>query len=292
MSTMGRTNSAHIRSQCGNLPTRFILLATHWVYSFIESLILLLRWFRRKLGFYQHNIAILNHKISANEVESSSNTLRLECDAIECAVRNLEKVPVHLVVILGPCAPDYKQLAKFIFWGIATGVGHVSFYDHHGKLKINYNQIKNYVDQEFPSDDAQILWSSELKCKGGATFPSKNGFRRRLVVNFFSPDDGKAQLVELTNQLSHDLKGGCITSPTDISIEMVNHRLQDHFHHTPDPDLAVYFGSVCSSYGLLPWHIRLTEFLPLEVRSINELSAGHFLNCLFKYAKCEQRYGQ
>lgn len=46
---------------------------------------------------------------------------------------HLKKVPVHLAVVLGTEDPDFEALSKIVFWGLAAGIQHISFYDHQGK---------------------------------------------------------------------------------------------------------------------------------------------------------------
>lgn len=43
-----------------------------------------------------------------------------------------KKIPVHLVVVLGTEEPNFQALSKIIYWGLAVGIQHISFYDHQG----------------------------------------------------------------------------------------------------------------------------------------------------------------
>lgn len=117
-----------------NLPARLVLSLVHLLYSILQQLLLVCGWIRWKLSTYQRKI-FSNERQNATPAgcRNSSTQLRCENDAIEYDVRGLDKIPSHLVVMLGPEEPEYKQLAKFIFWSMAAGVGHVSFYDHRGK---------------------------------------------------------------------------------------------------------------------------------------------------------------
>lgn len=275
-----------------SLPARLVLSLVHLLYSILHQWLLACSWIRWKLSAYQRNV-FLNERQNSTlaRCRNSSTQLRLESDEIECGVRQLDKIPSHLVVLLGPEKPEYKQLAKFIFWSMAAGVGHVSFYDHRGTLKHNHHEMLNYVSQQPRDDSEQIVWTPQLKTARGL-LPPRNGYRRRVVVSFFSPDDGKRQLAATARTISNQLQTGSVSSPSEVTVELVNQRLQMHFHHIPDPDLAVYFGSICSTYGMLPWQIRLTEFLQLEAPSLKDLEVCHFLSCLGRFARCEQRLGK
>lgn len=44
----------------------------------------------------------------------------------------LLKIPVHIAVILGTEEPNFEALSRIVFWGLATGIQNISFYDHKG----------------------------------------------------------------------------------------------------------------------------------------------------------------
>lgn len=284
-----KVHSSSSSSESSSLPARLILALVHLLYSLFLQL-------RRTLGTVQRRLLLggeenRHPKGTADGSTPQQLLLRDENDAIEYDVRGLDKIPSHLVVMLGPEEPEYKQLARFIFWSMAAGVGHVSFYDHRGTLKRNHHKMLNFVSQQPRGESEQIVWTPQLKTASGL-LPPRNGYRRRVVVSFFSPEDGKRHLVQTAQTISNQLRTGSVASPSDITVELVDQRLQDQFHHIPDPELAVYFGSVCSTYGMLPWQIRLTEFLPLGAARLQDVKADHFVDCLYRFAKCEQRFGK
>ncbi|KAL1402274.1 hypothetical protein pipiens_019816 [Culex pipiens pipiens] len=105
-----------------NLPARAVLLLVHFLYSLVERLLLAFQRFQKRSR---------TETIRQEDDDSCwENRLGRESASVEYGVRGLTKVPAHLVVMLGPEEPDYRQLARFICWGLAAGVGHVSFYDH------------------------------------------------------------------------------------------------------------------------------------------------------------------
>lgn len=55
------------------------------------------------------------------------------------------KIPVHLVVVLGTEEPNFEALSRIIYWGLAAGIQHISFYDHQGRRN-------TFNDSIFPSD--------------------------------------------------------------------------------------------------------------------------------------------
>jgi dehydrodolichyl diphosphate syntase complex subunit NUS1 len=56
-----------------------------------------------------------------------------ELDYISRHVKLFDKVPSHLVVIVGNETISYRDLANITVWCIAAGISFISFYDHHGK---------------------------------------------------------------------------------------------------------------------------------------------------------------
>lgn len=76
----------------------------------------------------------------------------------------------------------------------------------------------------------------------------------------------------------------------EITVDLVDKKLRESLGGVPDPDLALYFGGICGTYGLLPWQIRLTEFLSLGRQS--HLRLNKFLNVMDTYAACQQRLGK
>lgn len=78
--------------------------------------------------------------------------------------------------------------------------------------------------------------------------------------------------------------------PVDINIPLVDECLRTILPEYSDPDLGIYFDEHCCTYGLSPWHIRLTEFARIKLDA--SLKIENYLQILYKYSKCEQRFGK
>ena len=65
--------------------------------------------------------------------------------------------------------------------------------------------------------------------------------------------------MELTKSLGQSVLAGHIKS-SDINLDLIDEKLGLELG-IPEPDLAIFFGETCSTYGFLPWQIRVTEFL-------------------------------
>uniref|UniRef100_A0AAG5DCQ9 ditrans,polycis-polyprenyl diphosphate synthase [(2E,6E)-farnesyldiphosphate specific] n=1 Tax=Anopheles atroparvus TaxID=41427 RepID=A0AAG5DCQ9_ANOAO len=268
----------------GNFLVSALWTLLHTLYSWLEYLSNLVRWCHKSL--LQHSPA--GWSLTAME----KYRMKQSQLAIKSRLENVEKIPKHLVVVLGPEEPNSALLSKFIFWSYAAGIEYVSFYDHNGIIKRNHEQIMRYVrDVQLEESSDNIVWTRQQEVPSNVEcFEAWPRPQRRTVVAFFSPEDGKQGLVNLSRSIGVSVRKRDLAL-SDVNIDYLDRKLQAAQNYIPDPDLAVYFGNICATYGLLPWQIRLTEFLPLE-RRLKDSNEQHFVNCLLKYAKCEQRIGK
>lgn len=132
-------------------------------------------------------------------------------------------------------------------------------------------------------DNDKICWNTNNRDVCGSQVVYKNGLKKELSVNFLSPRECKMKIADVCRTMATDTS----ILPEQINISSVHERCAKIVN--PDPDAAIYFGDVCSTYGFLPWHIRLTEFFP--IKSQQTMTVYSFLNTLFTFSKCEQRFG-
>lgn len=57
-----------------------------------------------------------------------------------------------------------------------------------------------------------------------------------------------------------------------------------------DPDLAVICSTKQCLFGLLPWHVRLTEMIKLP--KLGPLVPQDFIYVIDQFSQCQQRYGR
>lgn len=132
-------------------------------------------------------------------------------------------------------------------------------------------------------ENDRICWNLNTSHVCGGQVIYKNGMKKELSVNFLSPRECKPKIAEVCRSLADNE----YLQPEQININLMHEKFASIIN--PDPDIAIYFGEICSTYGFLPWHIRLTEFFPIESQQV--LTVNAFLNTLFSYSKCEQRFG-
>ena len=107
-------------------------------------------------------------------------------------------------------------------------------------------------------------------------------------VSLLSAEDGKADVSSAAASLAADVASGDL-DPASISVEAVSSRLRTN-RGMPDPDLMVRFGRTSSNMGFLPWQVRLTEIY--DHPSHRHIDRGDFNSILFKFSRCEQRFGK
>lgn len=145
----------------------------------------------------------------------------------------------------------------------------------------NYKIYENL--SQWKRDNDKIFWNVNTNGVCGSQIVYKNGLKKELSVNFLSPADSKVKISEICREIATDTN----VTVGKINSSYLNEKFEEIIH--PDPDLAIYFGDYCSTFGLLPWHIRLTEFI--NIKTQHALTIQTFLETLFKYSKCEQRFG-
>lgn len=208
----------------------------------------------------------------------------MDSDQVNVAIKKLDKIPRHMVVVLGTETPSYRDLANIVVWCVAAGIPHISFYEHSGLLKRTKNELYNAVVQ------ASLNTSSWNRTLTGNVLPSatskKNGVSAPSIhINVLSLTNGRGAIADLTRE--------CATNNVNsakITVDFLDEKLQKHVNHAPDPEMALCCGSMCGTYGVLPWQVRNTEFI--NIKTHHNISVESFLNSLHTYGYCEQRFGK
>uniref|UniRef100_A0A3Q1C8K4 ditrans,polycis-polyprenyl diphosphate synthase [(2E,6E)-farnesyldiphosphate specific] n=1 Tax=Amphiprion ocellaris TaxID=80972 RepID=A0A3Q1C8K4_AMPOC len=184
----------------------------------------------------------------------------------------LEKLPVHVGLLVAEEEPSYSDIANLVVWCMAVGISYVSVYDNHGIFRKNNSRLLE-----------EILRQQNLLGVDGSKYSIEflsNGSDKH--------NDGKQSIVQAAQQICRSVENK-ERSSKDISVSMLDVLLRES-KNIPDPDLVLKFGPVNSTLGFLPWHIRLTEFISLP--SHRDVSYDNVLDALQRYASCQQRLGQ
>ncbi|KAM9840607.1 dehydrodolichyl diphosphate synthase complex subunit nus1 [Aulostomus maculatus] len=203
--------------------------------------------------------------------------------------RSLEKLPVHIGLLVAEEEPSYTDIANLVVWCMAVGISYVSVYDNHGIFRKNNSRLLEEIvrqQQDLLGVEASkynVEFLSECADK-----PQQPVLSCRPTVKVLSPADGKQSIVQAAQQLCRSVENK-ERSSKEISVSMLDTLLRES-KNIPDPELVVKFGPVDSTLGFLPWHIRLTEFISLP--SHRNVSYENLLGALQRYGECQQRLGQ
>lgn len=156
--------------------------------------------------------------------------------------------------------------------------------------KIHQNMKNRHLinnnDSLMKGSNREFIYSNGNR-KLDASFENNN-----LKSNLYL-DLKKTELNILTReQCENDLLSSIIQlskSENNINSSLINKKLSEKCP-LPDPEVGILIGQKLSTYGLLPWNIRITEFFQFD--NYYDISISKFRNILMKYSKCEQRYGK
>uniref|UniRef100_A0A3B5API9 ditrans,polycis-polyprenyl diphosphate synthase [(2E,6E)-farnesyldiphosphate specific] n=1 Tax=Stegastes partitus TaxID=144197 RepID=A0A3B5API9_9TELE len=176
----------------------------------------------------------------------------------------LEKLPVHVGLLVAEEEPSYSDIANLVVWCMAVGISYVSVYDNHGIVRKNNSRLLEEI----------LRQQQNLVGVDGSKYS----------VEFLSNGTDKHNVtwLWLTNQSRLGFCKGEESSAVCVFVS--------ESKNIPDPELVLKFGPVNSTLGFLPWHIRLTEFISLP--SHRDVSYDDVLDALQRYASCQQRLGQ
>ncbi|KAM7394911.1 hypothetical protein PAMA_006584 [Pampus argenteus] len=237
-------------------------------------------------GFPDHQKK-LNHNPDANPVtgnRADSRRSRWLADG-----RSLEKLPVHIGLLVAEEEPSYTDIANLVVWCMAVGISYVSVYDNHGIFRKNNSRLLEEIVRQ--QQDLLGVEGSKYNVEFLSNCSDKQQHHVvscRPTVKVLSPEDGKQSIVKAAQHLCRAVENK-ERSSKDISVSMLDTLLRET-KNIPDPELVVKFGPVNSTLGFLPWHIRLTEFISLP--SHRNISYEDLLGVLQRYSVCQQRLGQ
>ncbi|KAK6640795.1 hypothetical protein RUM44_012492 [Polyplax serrata] len=243
---------------------RLILASLHCAYSGVQ--------------YFDLARAFIKKKIKENFLHVNVPDAQL---FVSNFVKELKKCPSHFVIIVGEDGISLEDFTNLVVWCIAAKITFVSFYDYSGHLKANQNAYYKYLVSKGKLNPNILSYSLQKNS-------SKNGISPKIHLNFLSIEDGKPLLVQLTKDISKRVTSNELKI-TDITESFINKELFK-LNGLPEPDLAVIGGTVCSSFGLLPWHIKVTEFL--QLRTLKGIQVSDFTSVLEAYSSCNQRFGK
>ncbi|XP_017061109.1 dehydrodolichyl diphosphate synthase complex subunit NUS1 [Drosophila ficusphila] len=215
----------------------------------------------------------------------------------------LTKTPQHLVLVISPAdaGVDAVLLRRIFDFALLVGIKHVSLYDRREKDK-GYVELAELCRSTSEEKGRSFVWppspsNSETlpKLKTNGYVNGANGSHStQLQLHQISPSDGHALIADVCRELYQgretpmvqDLLKQKREALTEKITGMLNQRLG---FEAPEPELGMVFSRQTCTYGLLPWHVRFTEFHTHP--SGRRFDVETFANILCKYSRCEQRWG-
>ncbi|KAG8185909.1 hypothetical protein JTE90_028907 [Oedothorax gibbosus] len=204
-------------------------------------------------------------------------------------------MPSHLGLLVCEDQISFSDLSNIIIWSFCVGVQNVSIYDRTGYIKSNGSKLYKEANNRKNSILKKSANSLNIIFRDGKApylynnFVRKNGHKTEDInVYLLSNLDGKQQIVSAAKSLCTDVK----RKPhilENFHAQNFDCYLKDIIN-IPDPELLILFGESNGLMGYLPWHIRLSEIISQPTHY--NFSIEEFQDILFRYSKCEQRFGK
>ncbi|KAJ6637002.1 Dehydrodolichyl diphosphate synthase complex subunit nus1 [Pseudolycoriella hygida] len=218
--------------------------------------------------------------IKSNVLRFCSKNVKSEKFLIGECKQMCVKIPKHIVLILGERRLDFASISNIIAWSALADIKCISVYDYTGIFLDKRKQFLKYLEKE---KNLYYDPSSRNITQGSIVY--KNGVRHSMSLNILDPRHSKFQMSELCKRLAQ--RG---ESTHELNINYIDKKISESDQYVCDPELGLYFDDVCCTFGLLPWQLRLTEFV--KVNFYSTINITNFLDALYIYSKCEQRFGK
>lgn len=194
----------------------------------------------------------------------------------------LSRTPNHIVVSVCQEEVFYEYLAKMLAWALFLDVPVISFY--HNENGISPEELFFAFRDQYSDLLTKVDW--RLEFADNIKFESKkciNGYKwePRIKVNVLTSKHSKLQLVNALRTMCR--------MDEEFSDTLVDTAINKTFPMV-EPDLVVICGKSCTTFGLLPWHTRVTEFFTLSTHY--NITFPKFYNLLERYSRHEQRFGK
>lgn len=124
--------------------------------------------------------------------------------------------------------------------------------------------------------------------------PDLNGYSKGVQahtvnINIFKDADGRSRLAQCIRDIAEN-KITRKNQTNDFTAQDLDNFVGSAYPAIPDPEVILYTGVSCVTHGFLPWQIRLTEFIRLSLD--HSVHVESFIGALYKFNKCDQRFGK
>ncbi|KAK9712278.1 hypothetical protein K7432_007235 [Basidiobolus ranarum] len=221
---------------------------------------------------------------------------------VDAQVKPLPKLPRDLGIILPlDIAKEYLavSIANLGSWCVSAGIPCLTVFSPHvysqkelEKLGQDIVEIAEEYFVECGRKEVPIFSITTIlslvrhELKKPDTRISQRAFQRPdLHIILLSEDSGKHSIAEMSKIISHKVMKEELKL-SEINISTLDKALAD----IPEPQLLLHFGKHLLLEGFPPWQLRLTEIYNCIYKG--EVVYADFINGLYRYANCDQRFGR
>ncbi|XP_036337389.1 uncharacterized protein LOC118747446 [Rhagoletis pomonella] len=236
----------------------------------------------------------------------------------------LTKLPKHLNLIIGPDSlanVNEAVLERIFTYAHIVGIDCVSLYDvrdeNMGHIvlekvfiaqKAFWKELRpNQYEWSLPEYDPKGQIKDECNSNGyvGNGSISKNGSacngdsydkkaHANLKIYKLTEQDNRPLIVKICRKLFEHRNTSNVQHLLEDRKQLEQHISDEVAQYMQwkfvDPELSIIFNRDTCTFGVLPWQTRFTEFHTFETGRY--MNAESFAKVLYKYSKCEQRWGK
>ncbi|XP_013107114.1 dehydrodolichyl diphosphate synthase complex subunit nus1 [Stomoxys calcitrans] len=247
-----------------------------------------------------------------------------EFELLKKCKKQLNKIPKHLNLIIGPEANDVNEevFTRLFTYALYMNIECISFFDTRSICKSKSKSIsldKVKCPEGWRSKclaERRALWydlsknvcngssqtnghipnslnSCSKSANGHTTLKSLNGESKPLEIYQIAAKDNRPLIAQACRNLFRHKNTKEVQELIQKRSELTDRldkELAEELQNLSEPELSIVFSETFSTFGTLPWHTRFTEFqcFPPGQR----IDAESFAYILYKYSRCEQRWGK
>ncbi|KAM7352831.1 transport and golgi organization 14 [Cochliomyia hominivorax] len=293
---------------------KFLWQLLHYLFSLYEFCL----WLRLRIIAF----CLWSYDRFQTQLEREQN----EYDFLQKCKKNLSKIPKHLNLIIGPdnTQMNDKLLTRIFTYAIHMNINCISYYDTRYTNPTNsiksrlitlekLNCPKGWKRKDL--DTHHSIWyisndnvTNGVKPSGngvinGTTNASKSTITNGHLTNSLSnasleiyeiqPQNNRSLLAQICRDLFKQRNSTEIQKLLEQRTSLTERLTQEfarHLENLTEPELSIIFDNNYCTFGMLPWHTRFTEF-HLHVNG-QRFDVKTFAHILYKYSRCEQRWGK
>uniref|UniRef100_A0A674HZ81 ditrans,polycis-polyprenyl diphosphate synthase [(2E,6E)-farnesyldiphosphate specific] n=1 Tax=Terrapene triunguis TaxID=2587831 RepID=A0A674HZ81_9SAUR len=140
--------------------------------------------------------------------------------------RSLEKLPVHMGLVVTEEEPSYADMASLVVWCMAVGISYVSVYDHHGIFKRNNARLMDEILKQ--QQELLGLDCSKYTVEFANQDKTDQVLNCQSTLKVLSPEDGKADIVRAAQNFCQ-LVAQQQRKYTDLDVNVLNNLLNSKY---------------------------------------------------------------